>query len=92
MKRLIENKLIEWENSKHRKPLLLKGARQVGKTFALLEFGNKYYDNVIYLHFEGNTEVLSKIFVPDLNPKRIIQELSVYSKQSINYCFLLPNK
>ena len=87
MKRLITDKLIEWKNSSSRKPLLLKGARQVGKTYALLEFGRNYYDNVVYLHFEGNTETLNKIFTPDLNPKRIIEEISVYAKQTI-----FPNK
>ncbi len=88
MKRLILNQLIEWKNSASRKPLLLKGARQVGKTYMLLEeFGKKYYDNVVYLHFEGNTATLHKIFAPDLNPKRIIEELSAYSRQTI-----LPDK
>lgn len=88
MKRLILNQLIEWKNSASRKPLLLKGARQVGKTYVLLEeFGKKYYDNVVYLHFEGNTATLHKIFEPDLNPKRIIEELSAYSRQTI-----LPDK
>lgn len=88
MKRLILDKLIKWKNSSSRQPLLLKGARQVGKTYVLLEeFGKKYYDNVVYLHFEGNTTTLHKIFEPDLNPKRIIDELSVYSKQTI-----LPGK
>lgn len=87
MKRLITDKLIEWKNSKARKPLLVKGARQVGKTYALLEFGKNYYDNVVYLHFEGNTETLNKIFAPDLNPKRIIEEISAYAKQTI-----LPQK
>ena len=87
MKRLITNKLIEWKNSSSRKPLLIKGARQVGKTYVLLEFGKYYYDNVVYLHFEGNTETLNKIFTPDLNPKRIIEEISVYAKQTI-----FPNK
>ena len=88
MKRLIIDKLIEWKNSNSRKPLLLKGARQVGKTYVLLEeFGKKHYDNVVYLHFEGNTTTLHKIFEPDLNPKRIIEEVSAYAKQTI-----LPNK
>ncbi len=66
---------------------MLKGARQVGKTYALLEFGKAYYDNIVYLHFEGNAEILNKIFAPDLNPKRIIEEISAYTKQTI-----LPNQ
>ncbi len=87
MKRLIIDQLVKWKNSPNRKPLLLKGARQVGKTYALLEFGRNYYENVVYLHFEGNAEILKKIFAPDLNPKRIIEEISVYTRQTI-----LPNK
>jgi len=83
LKRLIENKLIAWKNSPYRKPLLLKGARQVGKTYSLLEFGRKNYDNLIYLHFDGNTRILNSIFSQDFNPKRIIKELSAYSKQTI---------
>lgn len=83
MKRLITDKLIEWKNSIHRKPLLLKGARQVGKTYTLLDFGKNYYNNVVYIHFEGNIDTLNKIFEPDLDPLRIISELSAYSKQSI---------
>ena len=83
MKRLIIDKLIEWKNSPFRKPLLMRGARQVGKTYTLLEFGKKYYDNFVYFHFEGSAETLNKIFVPDLNPRRIIEELAIYSKQTI---------
>lgn len=87
MKRLITDKLIDWKNSPSRKPLLLKGARQVGKTYAMLDFGKNYYENVVYLHFEGNIETLNGIFAPDLNPKRIIEEISAYAKQTI-----LPHK
>lgn len=83
MKRLIAEKLIEWKNSTDRRPLLLKGARQVGKTHTLLEFGRNHYDNVVYLHFEGNTDRLEKIFAPDLDPVRIIDEISAYAKQTI---------
>ena len=69
MKRLITDKLVEWKNSSLRKPLLLKGARQVGKTYAFLEFGKEYYDNVVYLHFEGNTETLNKTCQPEHRPQ-----------------------
>lgn len=87
MERLITKKLLDWKNSPRRKPLLIKGARQVGKTYTLLDFGKKYYENVVYFHFEGDIETLGKIFAPDLNPTRIIQELAAYSKQTI-----LPGK
>ena len=73
MKRLIEDALLDWKKSSKRKPLLLGGARQVGKTYTLLDFGKKHYENVIYLHFEGDIETLGKIFAPDLNPKRIVR-------------------
>ena len=46
MERLLMEKLVEWKQSQHRKPLILKGARQVGKTWLLREFGKKHYDNV----------------------------------------------
>ena len=48
MKRFITDKLIKWKNSKDRKPLILKGARQVGKTYILKEFGENNYENVAY--------------------------------------------
>lgn len=83
MKRLIFNKFIEWKNSVSRKPMLLKGARQVGKTYACLAFGKTYYDNVVYFHFEGDKKALHQIFDADLNPHRIIEEIAFYSKQSI---------
>ena len=49
----------------------------------MLKFGKGYYDNVVYLHFEGNTETLNQIFTPDLTPRRIIEEISAYAKQTI---------
>ena len=48
MERLILNKLLEWKSSPYRKPLILKGVRQVGKTWILKEFGRRYYDNTAY--------------------------------------------
>lgn len=87
MNRSFTAKLIEWKNSPDRKPMLLKGARQVGKTHIIIEFGEKYYDNLVYFHFEGDTNILHDIFKPDLNPRRIIKELSALSKQTI-----LPEK
>ena len=58
-----------------------------GKTYVLLEFGKKYYENVVYLHFEGNIDALNSIFSPNLEPKRIIEEIAAYTKQTI-----LPHK
>lgn len=54
MYRKIMDFLENWKESKHRKPLILQGARQVGKTYSVLEFGRKYYENVAYFNFEMN--------------------------------------
>lgn len=74
--------LIEWKNSPSRKPLILQGARQVGKTYSTLTFGKNYYDSVVYFNFENNRDLI-KIFERDLEPERIIKELSVNSGKSI---------
>ena len=54
MERLIMHKLLDWKNSPYRKPLILKGVRQVGKTWVLKEFGKRYYENVAYFNFDEN--------------------------------------
>ncbi|HAN10767.1 MAG TPA: ATPase [Clostridiales bacterium] len=82
MNRIIMDSLIKWKESKNRKPLILKGVRQVGKTYLLKEFGKRYYKNVAYFNFEGN-EGLMRRFDQDLDPKRIIEELGVITKQLI---------
>lgn len=87
MERLLMKKLSDWKDSNARKPLLLHGARQVGKTYLCIEFGKRFYDNVVYLHFEGSQNALGAIFEPDLNPQRIIDELSFFTNQKI-----LPEK
>ena len=69
MKRLIEEKLFEWKNSLNRKPLLIYGARQIGKTYSMLGFGKEHYANVVYCNFE-NTMDLHTIFERNLDPKR----------------------
>jgi uncharacterized protein len=82
MERKIAKQLAEWKNALHRKPLLLKGARQVGKTWSLLDFGKKHYKNVLYFNFESNKD-LHGIFDRDLAPGRLLNELSAYAGQSI---------
>ncbi len=82
MKRKIENYLITWKDSKDRKPLILQGARQVGKTYSTLTFGKKYYKTTAYFNFEDNSE-LSSIFDRNLDTERIIMELSAKSGQTI---------
>ena len=51
LKRKIEQKLIDWKNTENRKPLIIKGCRQCGKTFSVLDFAKKNYKNVVYLNF-----------------------------------------
>jgi len=83
MKRTITKKLIEWKNSKKRKPLILRGARQVGKTYILRDFGKEYFPNYHYLNFEKD-EQLGKLFEKNLSPARIITELQFYLDTSID--------
>ena len=76
MKRFITEQLLEWKNSNTRKPLILKGARQVGKTYILKEFGEKNYENVAYFNFDHD-KGLDELFENTKDPKRIIEQLSL---------------
>ena len=71
MKRLLMDELIEWKDSAKRKPLLLQGARQVGKTWLMQEFGSQYFDNVAYINFDRNEQAKS-IFDGDFQIERIL--------------------
>lgn len=82
MKRDIYQKMLEWKSSKRRKPLLLRGARQVGKTYILQQFGRKEYDNVAYFNFEENP-ALDDFFRQKLDPRAIIANLSLYLDREI---------
>ena len=83
MKRDTYRELKEWKISSGRKPLLLQGARQTGKTYLLKEFGAKEYDHLIYCNFEEDPG-LGQLFQRDLNPDRILMELSIYKNQDIH--------
>lgn len=83
MQRFIMEELIKWKNSKDRKPLILKGARQVGKTYILKDFGSKYYDNVAYFNFDHD-DGLASLFLNTKDPKRIIEQLSLVNGKKIN--------
>jgi len=83
MERNVWNKLIEWKNKKERKPLILKGARQVGKTYLLQAFGKECFPQVHYLNFEKNKQ-LAKIFEGNIAPSDILRDLSFYLNTSIN--------
>ena len=82
MKRFLENDILTWKKNPHKKPLIIKGVRQCGKTFLLKEFGKKHYNDVAYFNFEGS-EKLASIFEEDLNPTRIITELSIIHNKKI---------
>ena len=82
MFRKIEPLLIEWKNRKGRMPLLLYGARQVGKTYILNEFGEKYFRNTVYVNLETNLTV-AEYFSGDITPERLIRFLEATVKDSI---------
>lgn len=75
--------LVAWKNSVRRKPLILRGARQVGKTWLLQEFGKQYYRQFVYVNFENATE-LANLFEQDFDTHRILQSLHIYSKVNID--------
>ncbi len=82
MERLIMNELLKWKNSPYRKPLILKGVRQVGKTWILKEFGRRYYKNVAYFNFDENSEY-RQFFKTTKDVDRILQNLMLASSQKI---------
>ena len=82
MKRLILDKLLVWKKSPYRKPLILKGVRQVGKTWVLKEFGRLYYDSVAYFNFDENPE-FKQFFQLTKDVNRILQNLMLVSGQKI---------
>ena len=86
MKRFIMEKLIKWKDSKYRKPLILKGARQVGKTYIIKQFGEENYEGIAYFNFDHD-EDLQNLFVNTKDPKRILEQLAfIYGKA------ILPEK
>ena len=82
MDRKILKNFIEWKSESGRKPLVVTGVRQCGKTYAIKDFGNRFFENLAYFNFEGNT-ALQSIFEYDFNVTRIVVELERYSKQKI---------
>ena len=81
MERHIYTSLKDWKVSPNRKPLILQGARQVGKTYILKEFGKREYDNVVYINCDDNDD-MKDMFV-DYDIKRIIRSISAISGVSI---------
>ena len=83
MERDAMKKLVEWKNKNNRKPLLLYGARQVGKTYLVQEFGKRYFDDIIYVNFEKNS-ALSKIIEENIQPETIIKNLEIAFNKKID--------
>ena len=83
MKRTILSKFDEWSRGKDRKPLLIYGARQIGKTYILLEFAKKHFSNYIYINFEKD-KLVHTDFSENLDPKEIINKLATRFNQTIN--------
>ena len=83
MKRKIEEKLLNWkEKSKNRKPLVLNGARQVGKTYILKEFGREHFQNVVYVNLEINRQVRT-YFEENLEPGKLLRFLEAAAGEKI---------
>lgn len=82
MYRKIMDFFQSWKESSHRKPLILQGARQVGKTYSILEFGRHYYENVAYFNFETNPK-LNETFAENISPEYLIPILSHIAGQTI---------
>lgn len=81
LKRFILEELIKWKNSKYRKPLILKGARQIGKTYILKQFGKENYEDIAYFNFDHD-EDLQNLFESSKNPQRILEQLTfIYKKR-----------
>jgi predicted AAA+ superfamily ATPase len=72
MKRHLTDKLAEWKSSKHRKPLILHGARQVGKTWLMKNFGEEYYADTAYIDFYNNAR-MKALFEGDFDIPRLIE-------------------
>ena len=82
MQREITNDLIKWKDAKNRKPLIIHGARQVGKTYIVKQFGKKYFDNLVYVNFETNKELSSQI-EESIDAKYIINKLELFYGEKI---------
>jgi uncharacterized protein len=82
MKRDLTKKLENWKNKPTRKPLIIFGARQVGKTWLMKNFGKVFFENTIYLNFERDP-ILKNIFQENLKPENIIKSIEIYSQQKI---------
>ena len=83
MYRTAMEKLYQWKESKRRKPLIIEGARQVGKTWLMKEFGNKAYADTVYINFDSNS-IMTELFASDLNTERLIMGIELYVGRKID--------
>ena len=82
MNRQAIEQLCEWKNSNRRKPLIIRGARQVGKTWLMKEFGRQEFKNVVYVNFDSNQDI-ARLFSGDLDISRLLSGLEIFSKSKI---------
>ena len=83
MYRMAIEKLLKWKQSKHRKPLIIEGARQVGKTWLMKEFGRQAYSDTVYINFDSNSR-MAELFASDLDTDRLIMGLELYVGHKID--------
>lgn len=83
MYRIAIEKLLKWKESKHRKPLIIEGARQVGKTWLMKEFGRQAYADTVYINFDSNSR-MAELFASDLDTDRLMMGLEIYAGRKID--------
>ena len=83
MYRIAMEKLLKWKQSKRRKPLIIEGARQVGKTWLMKEFGRPAYADTVYINFDSNSR-MAELFASDLDTERLIMGLELYAGRKID--------
>lgn len=83
MYRTAMEKLYKWKESRRRKPLIIEGARQVGKTWLMKEFGKEAYKDTVYINFDSNSR-MAELFASDLNTERIILGMELYAGRKID--------
>ena len=83
MYRTAIEKLIKWKDNPRRKPLIIEGARQVGKTWLMKEFGKQAYADTVYINFDSNSR-MAELFASDLDTDRLILGLELYSGRKID--------
>lgn len=82
MERIAMESLYKWKESRRRKPLIIEGARQVGKTWLMREFGSRAYADTVYINFDSNSQ-MAELFASDLNIDRLIMGIELYTGRKI---------